>query len=309
LFDLGPGYALHAQPGSVTDETLIRAQFAKFVTEHPRSRTAAEMVSHLLRYGDLKVWPSRLVESLHRVKRGQTTLETAGQSIEPGGGLGWWTPVGIADVGRPDKAVNAVTRLSALWKRPLEQDLLAAVQAGVSHALTAKATPESVVATAQSAVGPLARRLIDRAVTIARSVPRGDIAAFTEKIYRTVLVESAPDTVDGEVPPPAPPPQSLEAPTLSPLLAEQVPLAFAAFIFGDGRSRITLCAAASLGRDAKAIGSAVGSLIGALVGRARLPREWVGAVIGANRADVDLVQQANDLADMVEPKLDMKDEG
>jgi ADP-ribosylglycohydrolase len=303
FFELGPGYALHGEPGSVTDETLIRAQFANFATEHPRSRTAIELVTHLLRYGDLNVWPPRMVESLNRVKRGLTTPETAGQSQEPGGGLGWWTPVGIANAGRPEKAVSEATRLSALWKRPLEQDLIAAVQAGIAHALTAKATPESVVATARSVVGPLARNLIDRAAAAAREIPRGEIPAFTARLYEAALVESVSDALDGPMPLPATLPQSLDVPTSSPLLAEQVPLAFAALLFGDGRSRLTLCAAASLGRDAKAIGSTVGSLIGALVGRSRLPREWVGAVIAANHAEVDLVQQANDLADFVEPKI------
>lgn len=303
FYEPGPGYALHGDAGCVTDETLVRAQFAHFVTEHPHSRNLVEFVRHLLRYGDFKVWPPRMVEPLMRIKQGQTRPEIAGAAVEPGGGLGWWTPFGIANAGRPDKANDEATRLSALWKRPLEQDLLAAVQAGVAHALTAKATPNSVVETACSAVGPSARRLIQRAVTIARSVTRGDLATFTARMYQGVLVASAPDAVDGPIPPPAAAPQNLEEPTGSPLLAEQVPLAFAALIFGDGRSRATLLAAASLGREAKAIGSAVGSLIGALVGRPRVPREWVGAVIAANHAEVDLVQQANDLADLIESRL------
>jgi hypothetical protein len=303
FYELGPGYALHGEPGSVTDETMVRAQFSRFVTEHPHSRNLAEMVRYLLRYGDFKVWPPRMVESLMRVQRGQTRPEFAGATVEPGGGLGWWTPFGIINVGRPDKANGEVTRLSALWKRPLEQDLLAAVQAGVAHALTAKATPDSVVEAACSVVGPLARRLIGRAVTLARSVTRGDLATFVTRLYQGALVASAPDTVDGPIPPPAVAPQNLEEPTASRLLAEQVPLVFAALVFGDGRSRATLLAAASLGRDAKGIGSAVGSLIGALVGRPRLPREWVGAVIAANQAEMDLVQQANDLADLVESRI------
>jgi len=307
FFELGPGYALHDKPGTVTDETLIRAQFTKFVTDHPRSRTTTELVNYLLRYGDLTVWPHRMTQPLHRVKRGLTTPETAGHSQEPGGGLGWWTPVGIANAGRPDKAFSEATRLSALWKRPLEQDLVGAVQAGIAHALTPRATPESVVETVRSAVGSLARKLIDRAVNLVRSIPRGDIATFTARLYEGALVDSAPDSLDGRLPPPAAPPQSLAKPAVSLLLAEQVPLAFAALIFGDGRSRITLCAAASLGRDAKAIGSTVGSLVGALVGRSRLPREWLGAVVAANEAEVDLVQQATDLADSVEPKLETKD--
>ncbi|KPL10833.1 hypothetical protein AMJ85_05170, partial [candidate division BRC1 bacterium SM23_51] len=265
--------------------------------------SATELVRHLLRYGDLKVWRPQMVEPLRQVQRGQRRPEMAGTTQERGGGLGWWTPLGIANVGRPDRAVAEVLRLSSLWKGPAEQDLLAAVQAGVAHALTTRATVESTLDAARAAVGPLARGLIDRAVTIARSMVRGNVRAFVAQIYRGALVESAPDSLEGTLPRPAVPPDNLDQPSASPLLAEQVPLAFAALVFGDGRSRATLCAAASLGREAKAVTSTVGSLIGALVGRSRLPREWVGAVIAANHAEVDLVHQASELADLVEPEI------
>ncbi len=301
FFEAGPGYALHNEAGSVTDETLICSQFAAFVAEHPHSRSATELVRHLLRYGDLTRWPPRMVEPIRKIQQNQTTPELAGNTVAPGGGVGWWIPFGIANFGRPDKAAAEVQRLSAIWKRPLEQDLLGAVQAGIAHALTAKATPDSVVEAARSVVGPLARGLIDRAVGIARSIPRGETEAFVTSLYRGALVDSIGHALDGPLPPPAVLPADTESPTASPLLAEVVPLAFAALIFGDGRSRATLLAAVSLGRDAKQIGAAVGALIGALVGRSRLPREWVGAVVAANHADIDLVHQANALADLIEP--------
>ncbi|MBM3333529.1 ADP-ribosylglycohydrolase family protein [Candidatus Sumerlaeota bacterium] len=303
FLDIGsPGYAMHDAPGSVTGETLIRSQIARFVIDHPHSRSVPEFLHFLTHHGDLKIWPPQMAEVIERALRERLPPEVASRAIAPGGGLGWWTAIGVANAGRPDRAAEEVIRLSALWKRPLEQDLLAAVQAGVAHALTPKATPDSVVEAGRSVVRPLARRLIDRAVALARLAPRGDIAALCDRLYKAALVTAAPDGADGELPTPAPPPPS-DAPTASPLFAEQAPLAFAALIFGDGRSRLTLTAAASLGRDAKAIGSAVGSLIGGLVGRSRLPREWVGTVIGANHDDVDLVQQANDLANLLEPEV------
>lgn len=305
FFDLGPGYALRAEPGSVTDETFVRAQFARFVVQHEHSRQLGEMVRFLVRQGDLEKWPRRMVEPLLRMGSSQANPTAVQAAVEPGGGVGWWTPFGIVNHGRPAKAATEVVRLSAIWKRPLEQDLLAAVQAGLAHALTAKATVDSVVEAACQQVGPLARALIERAVAIARSVPRGDVGTLIDQLYMGVLVDSAPDEIDAELPPPAVPPVNVDQPTGSALLAEQVPLAFAALVFGDGRSRLTLTTAASIGRDAKSIATTVGSWIGALVGRSRLPREWVGAVIAANAEDVDLVQQANDLADMVEPRTNL----
>jgi hypothetical protein len=305
FFDVGPGYALHPEPGSVTLDTHIRGQFATFVCNHPHSRTAPELVRDLQRYGDLKIWPERMVQPVYRVLRRQAPPELAGESVAPGDGLTWWTPVGIANVGRPDRARDEILRLSVLWKRPLEQDLLAAVQAGMAHALTPKATVDTLVEAACEATGPLARALIERAVGAARTVPRGDLTTLAKRVYESALVLSCPDTVDGELPPPAPMPRNTDEPSHSPLLAEQVPMAFAALVFGDGRSRITLSAAASLGRDASAVAATVGAWLGGLVGRSRLPREWVGAVVTANDAEIDLVEQGKDLADLVEPEIEL----
>ena len=305
FFDLGLPYALHSHPGCVTGETFIRAQFARFVSDHRESRHLDELVHHLLRYGQPEPWPRRMIEVLQQVKAGAVRPEMAGARLAPGDSLSWWTPLGIINVGNPRKAFEETVRLSTLWKRPLEQDLLGAVQAGVAHALTPKARVETVIETACAHAGPLARALIERAVDIARAVPKGNWRAFVDALYEGALVDSAPDRLDGELPHPAPAPKNLDEPTASPLLAEQVPLAFAALAFGDGRSRVTLCAAASLGRDARAITATAGAWVGALVGRSRLPREWVGAVVTANHADLDLVTQATALADQVEPKLEL----
>jgi hypothetical protein len=263
------------------------------------------MIDHLYRYGDLTRWPPEMLEPLERIRRGETPPETAGEAHKPGGGLGWWTPIGIVNLGKPKKAAGEMIRLSAVWKRPAEQDLLAAVQAGVAHALMPRATVETVVEAAKEHVGSLTRSLIDRAVAVGRSVKRGEDEAFVDRCYENLLVNVAPDGVDDAVPPSAQAGSDHSKPCGSPLLAETVPLAFAALVFGDGRSRATMLAAAALGRDAKAIGSTVGAWIGALVGRARLPREWMGWVIAANLDDVDLVTQANALADEVEPKLEL----
>jgi ADP-ribosylglycohydrolase len=303
FFRPGPGFAVHETPGSVTDETFIRSQFAHFAIDHEHSRTAIELVRHLVRYGDPKTWPPRMFEPLRRIQRNEAAPETAGQSVEPGEGLSWFVPIGIVNAGRPDKAASEAAQIAMIWKRPLERDFVMAAVAGIAHGLTPQATVDSVLKTACQAAGPLAKALILRAVELARTVPRGEIAAFVDRMYEGALVEKIGDEPHGAVPPPARPPENVDAPTVSRLLAEQVPLAFAALVFGDGRSRITLQAAASLGRDAKAIASMVGAWIGAVVGRSRLPREWVGAVIAANENELDLVHQANEMADVVEPRL------
>jgi len=47
-------------------------------------------------------------------------LAEAGKEHAQGGGIGWWTPVGVAYAGRPGEAAREVRILSAIWKRPLE---------------------------------------------------------------------------------------------------------------------------------------------------------------------------------------------
>ena len=69
--------------------------------------------------------------------------------------------------------------------------------------------------------------------------------------------------------------------------AEQVPLAVAAFVYGEGEPRaIPYCC--MIGRDADSTSTTVGSWVGALHGESGLPQEWVETVCAVNVHEIDI---------------------
>jgi ADP-ribosylglycohydrolase len=286
LIDLQPGYAMHPDPGAITDDTFIRADFTRFFLDTHPPRSAALLASWLLAHADFTKWYPPMVEPLRRIERGEVTADECGLTSPQGGGAGWWTPIGIIHRGHPDSAAAEVRRLCPIWKAPLEQDLLAAAQAGVAEALRAGAAVDSVLEAMFSQCGPLAQALLGRALDIARSARTGDQLAG--QLYAHCLVDEAPLAADAPLPPPVTPLPDSDEPYASILFAEQIPFALAAFVFGRGDPSRCLPQAVMLGRDADSIATTVGSWSGALAGETGLPRDWVNAVCHANRRELDL---------------------
>ena len=48
LLSLHPGYALHPEPGSITDDTYIRREVTRFFIDQPAPRTPGMMADYLL---------------------------------------------------------------------------------------------------------------------------------------------------------------------------------------------------------------------------------------------------------------------
>ncbi len=122
-----PGYAMRTDAGAVTDDTFIRADLTRYYTCTSAPRDAESLVKWLLNNANFTMWWKPAVEALKRVERGEVTAEHAGLSHKPGGGVGWWTPIGILNAGNPRAAFEEARRMCTVWKDPLEQDLLAAV--------------------------------------------------------------------------------------------------------------------------------------------------------------------------------------
>jgi ADP-ribosylglycohydrolase len=75
LIDIQPGYALDAAPGSVTDDTFIRADLARFVLQTPPA-----FARWLRDHADFSNWWSVAVEVLKRIQQGELRAEDAGAS-------------------------------------------------------------------------------------------------------------------------------------------------------------------------------------------------------------------------------------
>jgi hypothetical protein len=141
--------------------------------------------------------------------------------------------------------------------------------------------------------GPLATKLVGRAVRIAREAGSQD--ELTDALYREALVGEPPVGADDPLPPSLEPLPDSDEPYAECYFAEQIPLTVAAFVFGQGNPSAIPCAC-MLGRDADSVATTVGSWVGALHGESGLPTEWVEPVCRVNLREIDIRAQAERLA-------------
>lgn len=294
-----PGYTLHPEAGSITDDTFIRKDLTKFFLETMPPRTTSMLVEWLLENAEIdRQWPDILVEALYKINRGETTPDDCGMTFKQGGGIGWWTPVAIVHAGDPEGAAREGRYLSSIWKAPLEKDLLAAVVAGIAEGLKDDATYESMLKSMFAQCGPLATKLLDRAVKIAQSAT--DVWDLADKLYKEILLPDhsmspykeinefdPPIEADAELPTRVVPVDYTDKPYINCFFAEQIPLAIASFVFSKGSiDAIPVCC--TLGRDCDTTATTVGAWVGALHGERGLPVQWVETVCRANMNEIDI---------------------
>lgn len=303
-----PGYALHPEAGSITDDTFCRKDVTRFYLEVSEPRTVEKLVDWLLENAELdRQWPQIMVDALHKVKRGEVSAEECGLTYKQGGGIGWWFPVGIVHAGDPKGAAREARYLSQIWKAPLEQDLLAATIAAIAEGLRDGATYESMVEVMLEECGPLARKLLGRAIQIAKEAEgMWDLA---EKLYNNALMPDTahiweitevdpPTAVDAPMPPKVEPIEYSDESYTTFFFAEQIPFALAAFIYAKGRPD-AIPVAVNLGRDTDTNANTVGAWVGALHGESGLPDEWVEPVCEVNKNELDIRKLAEDLYKIV----------
>jgi hypothetical protein len=294
LIDIHPGYALDDTPGSVTDDTFIRADLARFVLETPPPYTASVFAQWLLDHADFGNWWSVAVDVLKRVEKGELEATDAGLSHVQGGGGGWWQPIAILYAGDPQAASAVTVDLCRIWKAPLEQDILSSVVAGQAAAFREGATIDTIVDAVLRDSGPLAARLFERAVDIARQAQTPQ--QLYEGLYDHCLVEQCSTEVDGDMPPTVTPLVYADGFYSGILFAEQQPLALAYLVYGRGDPHRTVLTAVKGGRDADSIATNSAGWLGAMCGASVWPQRWLEQVQRANAARIDLMQMAEDLA-------------
>lgn len=292
-----PAFALQKDAGSVTDDTLIRDDFTKWVLANPdpAQRTPEALAHYLLWNMSLRHWWHAPIDLMVAIKRGEVSAREAGTKHPVGGRAGAWTSFGLIWAGHPDKAASEVMDLAAVFKAPIERHLAAAVQAGTAVAVMPDATVERVVEAMRTVAGPRGTKLIDRAVDVARRNV-GDLDAMVDDVYRNLLIDydhfEFLFDADGPLPEPSVAPDDLQLRTTSAAFAEQVPLAVAAFVFGQGDYMKTMVAGTALGRDNDSICTSLGTWIGGMVGFSGLPRDFVNSVITVNRDEIDFLNDA-----------------
>ena len=300
LVDLQPGYALRSDPGAVTDDTFIRGDIIRFYLETDRPRTADELVSWLLDNADFDQWWRPAVSILETIESTSIDPRDAGASHRQGGGSGWWTPVGMSHPGDPLAASSDCKRFCTIWKAPVEQDLVAAVQAGVAEGLRPTATWQSIIEAMLRVSGPLPRRLIERGVRVGKQAQDSD--ELIELIYENLLFPEPesdspepPRDLEAQMPDPHPPVPSSSTSYTGHYNHEQIPIAVAGFVYAEGEPTDSIVATVNVGRDCDSTATSVGSWVGALHGKTALRDEWVETVASVNEPDIDLVALLDDL--------------
>jgi hypothetical protein len=297
---LHPGYALVADPGAITDDTFIKDDFAQFVFTYPNSadRTPENLVKFMLKHAHFEHWWPPAVNVLKKIESEGISFEESSH-ILMGGGAAWWTPFGLINAGNAQAAYDETSKLSLIWRLPFEQNLIAAVQAGVAASVMEGATVDTLINTVLEFCGPLARKLLLRAKRIAET-HEGNMDRFIDAFYFEALVEECSGAIDGPMPKRAVITNPYRGATV--LWAEQIPLAFAALVFGKGDFLNTMVACINLGRDCDSTGSTCGSWIGGLTGLKGIPEDWVSKLQYVNRNHMDIHATANKLADMAGAK-------
>ena len=286
---LGPGRALDAAAGNVTDDTFIRMDLAAYVLQTDPPYEAARFAPWLLKNADFSNWWPVALRPLKRIENGEVSADEAGTDHQQGGGGGWWQPVAILHAGDPKKASEVTTAMCKIWKAPLEQDILSSVVAGQAAAYLKGATVDSVVQAVLDDSGPLAKELFTRAAEIAHKAKSP--TQLYEKLYKHCLVKSCTTAVDGPMPEREEPRVVMEEKIYNGILfAEQQPLALAYFVYGQGDPYKTVLTAVKAGRDADSNSCNTASWLGALGGMEVWPMKWVNTVQQANLKRMDIIK-------------------
>jgi ADP-ribosylglycohydrolase len=278
---LGPGRALDAAAGNVTDDTFIRMDLANYLLQTDPPYEAASLSPWLLEHADFSNWWPVALKPLKRIESGEVSPEDAGTDHQQGGGGGWWQPVSMLYAGDPQKASEVTTAMCKIWKAPLEQDILSSVVAGQAAAYKKGATVDSVVQAVLDDSGPLAKKLFTRAAEIAQKAKT--TTELYENLYEHCLVKSCTTAVDGPMPEREEPRVEMEEKIYNGIFfAEQQPLALAYFVYGQGDPYKTVLTGVKAGRDTDSNTCNTAAWLGALGGMEVWPEQWVTTVQQAN---------------------------
>jgi len=296
LINLNPGYALHEAAGSITDDTFIRLDLARFYLNSSPPYTPQKLADYLLKHAHFEHWWGQAVKVLRRIEKCEVRAEEAGLTHTQGGGGGWWQPVAILHAADPKAASKEAASLCRIWKAPLEQDILSSVVAGQAEAFKKVSTIDSVVEAVIKNSGPLAARLFERAVDIAKKAKTPK--ELYERLYAKALVKNCSKDVNGPMPKHIEPADYAEGFYTSISFAEQQPWALAYFVFGKGDPQRTVLTAVKGGRDADSIATNTASWLGAMAGESVWPKKWKDTIQQANLAEMDLREVCDKLLEV-----------
>ena len=207
--------------------------------------------------------------SLELLKRGVSPRQTGLYNINTGSAIMAIAPVGVFNMGFPDRAYQEALSLAYMYQPEPDALTAAALAAGVSVAFSNDATPALICDTILKFCSK--KKLVhwdDRKLdSVYQSVEKGlEIAdkysnwrEAREEIYRELLQWHAIDPI------------------------EVLTLSTALFKITNGNFLEGLKAGTNIGRDSDTISNIIGTLLGAMHGYGVIPQEWLEEVESVNK--------------------------
>lgn len=188
-------------------------------------------------------------------------------------------PVGLMNAGDPDLAYARAVNIFSAHQYSYGLEAAALMAACIAEALRPSATIESVVETALRLAKDGTKKALEAVITAARTAPRDETAQ--QKHLRAAMEPY--DTVKGGV-------QEFERTGAFPSqlhAIEELPLALAYLLIGQGDYTWTVLGAINYGRDSDSIAEMSGAILGAMLGKNGLPERWAREIGERNKIDFD----------------------
>ena len=292
------------KPGVVTDDTTLRHYLCYAIVKKGGRVTPDDYA---------EVWrehlnPNRLWENEAIVKRkldnGMSPWDTGKGTIPAGVASMAIEPIGIVNVGDPERAYRDAFLIASVNQTGSNRDVAATFAAGIAEALDPEATVDSVIEAMFEHSTDLVHRAFD--LTMALAEEANDIDEFASAFYDDRLDYTWPAVEwDREA--------YREGELFSAESLEFVPAAVAIFALCEGDVNDSIVEGASFGRDCDTIAKLAGNLAGALRGQGPIRDDWIKDCERANTpffeelegdSDANFRSMARRLVDVVEIERD-----
>ena len=298
--DFAPPFAAkpdgrHKGDGNVSDDTLMVLALIRAYLAKGGQLDAHDMATYLLpEIVDKPTWipeyqrEQPLIERLFypekylliRLRLATVNPREAGigNMVNCGAAM-YAAPVGLMNAGDPDLAYARAVNIFSAHQYSYGLEAAALMAACIAEAMRPSATVESVVETALRLAKDGTRSALEAVIAAARTAP-GDETAM-QKHLRAAMEPF--DTVKGGV-------QEFERAGAFPSQLhsiEEVPLALAYLLIGQGDYTWTVLGAINYGRDSDSIAEMSGAILGAMHGKSGLPERWAREIGERNRIDFE----------------------
>ncbi|MBI1257383.1 MAG: ADP-ribosylglycohydrolase family protein [Chloroflexi bacterium] len=285
----------HKGDGHVSDDTLMVLALCRAYLAKGGQLDAHDMVTYFLpEIVDKSIWIPEyqrempLIERLFypekylliRLRLASVNPREAGigNMVNCGAAM-YAAPVGLMNAGNADLAYLRAVNIFSAHQYSYGLEAAALMAACIAEALHPYASVESVVATALRLAKDGTKAALEAVIAATRSAPSDEAAL---QAHLRAAIEPY-DTVKGGV-------QEFERAGAYPSQfhsIEELPLALAYLLIGQGDYTRTVLGAVNYGRDADSIAEMSGAIIGALGGKSGLPSRWASEIGTRNKIDFD----------------------